>query len=295
APSQPGGKKRYTPNAGAGVYGGLMCPDSGWSAALERNICAAIDELGFDGFYLDWSSPLPCFNERHRPGQHNGIDGLHGMLTRLRRRYPDKLIIIHSGGQLMWLFHHNLADQYVTLEEGKKQGGFTPETPQEYPVTADYMGVGPASAVPDIYLGTDRTKLYRGMIHAALLGVPPYTYSVRCREFGYADWREEAADPRGILAMMAKYARIDWSNYHFYSASTGGARSHRAGVGVAVYVGEHDGFLVAGNLRSRPAPASVATVQFDRTFLGGVPVRVPVPALEGWEWQLVPLRWGKTS
>ncbi|MEI6780416.1 MAG: DUF6259 domain-containing protein [Verrucomicrobiota bacterium] len=287
APSQPGGKKRYTPNAGAGVYGGIMCPDSGWSEALERNIRAAIDEFGFDGFYLDWSSPLPCFNERHRPGQHNGIDGLHGMLTRLRRQYPDKLIIIHSGGQLMWLFHHNLADQYVTLEEGKKEGGFTPETPEEYPVTADYMGVGPASAVPDIYLGTDRTKLYRGLVHAALLGVPPYTYVIGCQKFGYADWREEAADPRGILAMMAKYARVDWLKYHFYSAATGIAQSARAGVGVAVYVGERDGILVAGNLRDRPASAFVATVQLDRTCFGGAPVRVSVPALEGWEWRFV--------
>jgi hypothetical protein len=292
APSQPGGKKRYTPNAGAGVYGGLMCPDSGWSTALERNIRAAIDELGFDGFYLDWSSPLPCFNDQHLPGQHNGIDGLHDMLTRLRRQYPDKLIIIHSGGQLMWLFHHNLADQYVTLEEGKKQGGFTPESPEEYPVTADYMGVGPASSVPDIYLGTDRTKLYRGLVHAALLGVPPYSYTFRCREFGYADGSEEAADPRGILAMMGKYARIDWSNYHFYSASTGVTKSHRAGVGVAVYVGERDAILVAGNLRNRSASATVATVHFDRTFLGGAPARVSIPALGGWEWRLIlfPLR-----
>jgi len=208
-------------------------------------------------------------------------------LTRLRRQYPDKLIIIHSGGQLMWLFHHNLADQYVTLEEGKKEGGFTPETPEEYPVTADYMGVGPASAVPDIYLGTDRTKLYRGLVHAALLGVPPYTYVIGCQKFGYADWREEAADPRGILAMMAKYARVDWLKYHFYSAATGIAQSARAGVGVAVYVGERDGILVAGNLRDRPASAFVATVQLDRTCFGGAPVRVSVPALEGWEWRFV--------
>ena len=293
ASSQPGGKKRYTPNAGAGVYGGIMCPDSGWIGALERNIRAAIDELGFDGFYLDWSSPLPCFNERHHPGQHNGIDGLHGMLTRLRRRYPDKLIIIHSGGQLMWLFHHNLADQYVTLEEGKKQGGFTPETPEEYPVSADYMGVGPASAVPDIYLGADRTNLYRGLVHAALLGVPPYSYVHRYREFGYADWRAEARDPRGILAMMAKYAKVDWSKYHFYSASTGIAKSSHASVGVAVYVGERDGILVTGNLRNRPSAPTTVTVRLDQTFRGGEPVRLVVPALAGWEWRFVRFTFGK--
>ncbi len=291
APSQPGGKKRYTPNAGAGVYGALMCPDSGWIFALENNIRAAIDELGFDGFYLDWSSPLPCFNPLHHPGQHNGIDGLHGMLTRLRRQYPDKLIIIHSGGQLMWLFHHNLADQYVTLEEGKKKGGFTPLTPAEYPVTADFMGVGPASAVPDIYVGTDRVNLYRGLVHAALLGVPPYAYVHRCRDFGYADWREEAADPRGILAMMATYARTDWTRYHFYSASTGVATSKRADVGVAVYVGENAGILVVGNLRDRPSPAASAMVNLDRTILGGTRVRVSIPPLSGWEWRLLPLHW----
>ena len=287
APSQPGGKKRYTPNAGAGVYGGIMCPDSGWVRALERNIRAAIDELGFDGFYLDWSSPLPCFNEGHHPGQHNGIDGLLGMLTRLRRDYPDKLVIIHSGGQLMWLFHHNIADQYVTLEEGRKEGGFTPEKPEEYPVTSDYMGVGPVSAVPDIYLGEDRTKLYRGLVHAALLGVPPYTYVHRFREFGYADWREEARDPRGILAMMQRYARVDWSKYHFYSASTGVASSRRDEIGAAVYIGEREGLLVVGNLTAKPAAATVADVLMSRTFRGGPSVSIAVPALKGWEWRFV--------
>jgi hypothetical protein len=287
APSQPGGKKRYSPNAGAGVYGGLMCPDSGWINALERNIRAAIDELGFDGFYLDWSSPLPCFNERHLPGEHNGIDGLHGMLMRLRRRYPDKHISIHSGGQIMWLFHHNLADQYVTLEEGKKQGGFTPQTPTEYPVTADYMGVGPASAVPDIYRGTDRTNLYRGLVHAALLGVPPYTYVHRYHDFGYADWRAEANDPCGVLAMMAKYARVDWSKYHFYSASTGVAQSARAAVGVAVYIGEKDGILVVGNLRGQPTAPTWASVHLAETCMRGEKITVPIPALKAWEWQFI--------
>ncbi len=287
APSRPGGKKRYTPNGGAGVYGGIMCPDSGWSGALERNIRAAIDELGFDGFYLDWSSPLPCFNEQHRPGAHNGIDGLHDLLLRLRRRYADKLIVIHSGGQLMWLFHHNLADQYVTLEEGKKTGGFTPETVDEYPVTADFMGVGPASAVPDIFLGKDRTKLYRGLVHAALLGVPPYSYYYRWEEFGYRDWQAEVHDPRGLFAAMQRYAAVDWSRYHFYSGTTGVAASSRPEVGVAVYVGERDGILVAGNLKDRVSRPASAEVHLDRTVAGLPPVRVTIPRLAGHEFRFI--------
>ncbi|MCL5997184.1 MAG: DUF6259 domain-containing protein [Chloroflexi bacterium] len=291
APSRPGGKKRYTPNSGAGVWGGLMCPDSGWGQALEHNIRAAIDELGFDGFYLDWSSPGPCFNERHRPGQHNGIDGLLDILERLRRDYPDKTIVIHSGGQLMWLFHHNLADQYVTLEEGKKQGGYTPESLEEYPVTADYMGVGSASAVPNIFHGQDRTNLYRGMVHAVLLGLPPYTYYFQAEACGYANWREEADDPRGIIGAMHSYASFDWSRYHFYSVSTGVAQSESAGVGVAVYLGDGAGILVAGNLNNEPAAPTTASVRLDKTHFGPGTVNVPVPALEGWRWTFIPFNY----
>lgn len=288
APSRPGGKKRYTPNAGAGVYGGLMCPDSGWGRALERNICAAIDELGFDGFYLDWGSPGPCFNEWHVPGQHNGIDGLVDMLEHLRRDYPDKTIVIHSGGQVMWLFHHNLADQYVTLEEGKKQGGYTPESLDEYPITADYMGVGPASAVPNILQGPDGVNLYRGMVYTVLLGVPPYTYYFQPEAYGYADWQGEADDPRGIVGAMQRYAQHDWSRYHFYSVSTGIARSSSAQVGVAVYLSDDDGILVAGNLSSEPSSAATATVDCDKTVLGGKSVRVSIPSMDGWDWMFIP-------
>ena len=187
----------------------------------------------------------------------------------------------------MWLFHHNLADQYVTLEEGKKEGGFTPESPEEYPLTADYMGVGPASAVPDIFLGEDRVKLYRGLVHAVLLGVPPYVYTHRCREFGYRDWKAEAADPRGILAMMARYARIDWTRYRFYSASTGVARSADPRVGCAVYVGERDALLVAGNLSPKPSKPTAAAIRLDRTAWGRGEYRVSVPRLRGWEWRFL--------
>ena len=288
APSKPGGKKRYTPNAGAGVWGCLMCPDSGWQQALERNIRAAIDELGFDGFYLDWSSPGPCFNEGHLPGPHNGIDGLLGVLERLRRDYPDKIIVIHSGGQLMWLFHHNIADQYVTLEEGKKEGGYTPESIAEYPVTADYMGVGPVSAVPNIYHGVSRVNLYRGLVHAALLGCPPYSYVFQAASLGYADWREEADDPCGILAAMARYAQYDWARYHFYSISTGVARCADAHVGAAVYLGDGEGVLVVGNVRPQPSAATSATVRLEGTPFGTGSITVPVPPLEGWGWRLIP-------
>jgi hypothetical protein len=291
APSRPGGKKRYTPNSGAGVYGGLMCPDSGWGQALENNIRAAIDELGCDGFYLDWSSPGPCFNETHMPGQHNGIDGLLEMLERLRRDYPDKVIVIHSGGQLMWLLHHNLADQYVTLEEGKKQGGYTPESLDEYPVTADYMGVGCASAVPNIYQGADRVNLYRGMVHAVLMGLPPYTYIFQPEAYGYAGWRAEADDPRGIFGAMERYAQHDWTRYHFYSISTGIAQSDSADVGIAVYVGDGAGLLVAGNLRNEPSAPAIATIHLDRTCFHGSPAQVAIPALAGWEWTFVPFTW----
>jgi hypothetical protein len=121
APARPNGNIRYTPSLQCGVYGALMCPDGGWGRFLTDYIRKCVSELGFDGYYLDWSSPGPCYNERHMPGQHNGADGLVDMLTSHRQWLGENGIIrIHSGGQLRWLLHDNIADHVVTFEEGVK-------------------------------------------------------------------------------------------------------------------------------------------------------------------------------
>ena len=120
-----------------------------------------------------------------------------------------------------------------------------------------------------------------------LLGLPPYTYAFEPQAYGYADWREEADDPRGILATMERYARHDWSAYHFYSISTAVVESENTRLGVAAYLGEKEGILVAGNLLLQPAQEGTATVHLDKTPFGSGDVQVAIPPLQGWEWALV--------
>ena len=293
SPAKPGGKKRYTPSGFAGVYGCLMCPDSGWRGALEKNIRAALDDLGLDGFYLDWSGPGPCYNPNHSAGEHNGIDGLVEMLGRLREDYPGKLIVIHSGGQAMWLFHHNIADQYVTLEEGRKGPAYAPVKIDEYPITADYMGVGPASAVPNILYGEDRTALYRGLVHCLLLGALPYIYSYQSEGFGYSGWEEEVSDPHGIAAAMKVFSDYDWERYRFYSVSTAVAVCDDHRVGAAVYISDGEGVLLTGNLEPSASPRSVTTVELGRTPFGRSPVVIDTGPHQGREWKLTPFVFGE--
>lgn len=295
SPASPGGVKRYTGCGRMCVYGCWMCSDTGWVKALERNIRAAMDELGFDGFYLDGGGPMPCFNEKHLPGPHNGIDGMQRMLERVRADYPEKIIVIHSIGRDTWLLHHNIADQYVTLEEGFREPKQTFGL-DDIPFTADYMGVGVASMVPDILYGKEPkkcAKLYRGLVYAALFGVPPYSYWFWLNKYGYADGKENLKDPRGDFAAMRKYARYDWRRYHFYSVSTGVSACRSRQMGTAVYLGDGEGVLVAGNFTARAAPAGRARVNLGRTPFGVGAREISVPALSPWEWTLIPFRFGK--
>ncbi len=294
--SQPRGAKRYTPCSRAGVYGALMCPASGWSDALEKNIRAAIDELGFDGFYLDWTDPQPCFNERHLPGSHNGIDAQIAMLERLRRHLPDGVIVNVSAGKTMLAHNLNVADQYVTFEEGLRDR-YTPDALKEYPVTVDYMGVGTASAVPDILYDRERVKLYRGLVHVALFGFPPYPYANDADRaaFGYASWREEVDDPCGIFATHEKFSRFDWKQYHFYSVATGVSSISDSRLAASVYLGDGRGVLVAGNLGLQPVGDSIAHVNLAKTCFGQEIVAIPVQALGGWEFRLIPFSYSGKS
>jgi hypothetical protein len=287
AAAWPRGNKRYSTSGNGGIYGCLMCPDTPWIDALERNIRAAIDELGFDGFYLDWSQPVPCGNLAHLPGPHNGIDGLVSLTERLRRHIPEGVIVFSCGGGGMWVHPHNIGDQWVTFEEGKGN----PDVLEDYPATVDYMGVGTVSAVPQTLMGGDLEKLHRGLVRMALLGFPPYGGDCWYDHgWGYPDWKAFADDPWGVLGVMKRYSQYDWTRYHFYPAPTGVTHSSSAQVGAAVYLGDGEGLVLAGNLKKSPAPASTATVDLEKTLFGTGKVEVKIPAMEGWTWQFVPFR-----
>jgi hypothetical protein len=289
APSRFNGHMRFTPSPGAGVFGALMCPDSGWGEFLERHIRQTVDGVGLDGYYLDWSSPGPCFNHEHHPGHHNGADGLVRLLERTRDWLEDRLMVIHSGGQLCWLMHHNIADQIVTMEEGKKDGGCF-DTLSEYPASLQLMGSGALSIVPGVYQNSPkidevRMRLKQGLALSVLLNALPYS-PWDGLGFGYTTWQEALKDRDGILTAYRTLSRFDFSKYRFYDAFSGVAGSSRSQIGCAAYVGTGSIILVVSNM--------------GKTSVGGTEVmlkcpgltrqkKVKVGPLKGFEFKLLPI------
>ncbi len=296
APSQSNGRFRYTPYRGGGVYGALMCPDSGWGSYLERYIKRCVDELGFDGYYLDWSGPGVCKNCHHLPGEHNGIDGLVRLLERTREWLgASRLLIIHSGGQAMWLLHHNVADQIVTLEEGKKIGGYTPQTPMEYPPSVLFMPATSVSIVPNILHDTckeksPRVKLYRGLSHLVLLNALPYSYHFEeVRAFGCRNWQELVKDNRGLYAAFRIYGSYDWTKYRFFDGFSGAVKTFSRHVGAALYARPGEGIIVVSNMSHSPVRGGQVKINPNIAAQYNLPTTSSYPKLKAFEFKLSPL------
>ena len=257
---KPDGQLRYHPAAMGGTQGGFMCPDSGWVQFLESYIKRCVDELGFDGYYLDYGGPRVCRNPGHLPGEHNGADGLIGMMQNLRQWLgDDRIMIAHSGGASCWLMHHNVADGIVTLEEGKRHGGIY-QSLDQFPPSIPFMGSAAVSLVPNVFFSRPGIRdgkrlLHQGISHAVLLDTIPYPYVFWHDRFGYDQWQEAVSDPAGIYAAYRKLRDIDFTRYKFHGPDSGIASTNRKAVKAAAYVGDSDAFIVVSNTGSRRAAA----------------------------------------
>jgi hypothetical protein len=291
-PSRPNGQLRYHPSPGAGAYGAFVCPDSGWGQFLDEYIRTCVDRIGFDGYYLDYGSPGPCYNFNHLPGAHNGIDALMGMLIRHRQWLgDDRLLIAHNGGTCMWLLHNNVADQVVTLEEGLRGGGPLAAL-DDYPPYVDYMPAASVQLVPNVfYPGAGeppRQRLYRGIAHAALLGALPYAYAFHERSaWAYESWAEAVHDPRGLFAAYKQFSAHDWSAYRFFSARSGAARAANPAVGAALCARQGQAVAVIANMADQEMPAGRATIQPRLAEQYRLPASVDYAALGPFEVRLI--------
>ena len=262
----PEGHLRYHPAPMAGSQGCFVCPDSGWIKFLERYIKRCVDELGFDGYYLDYGTPGVCFNTRHLPGEHTMTDGLTSLVENLRDWLGnDRLMIAHAGGGDCWQMLPNIADGVVTLEEGRKDGGVFSKL-EDYPPSISFMGSGSVSLVPNVFFSRPEYKdkkqlLHQGVAHAALLNTVVFPFTFWYDLFGYENWQEAFSDPAGIYAMYKRLKDIDFTKYKFFDPWSGVALTSRKNVRAAVYVGDKNAIVVAGNFGTQAVASATVRVE----------------------------------
>ena len=287
APGFPDGHVRYTPTGRRNaVYGALMCPDSPWGGWLKQYIKKCVDTYDFDGYYLDWGAPQPCYNFNHLPGEHNGADGLVDLLEDTRRWLGDRLMVVHVGGQQCWLLPHNIADQTVTLEEARRnigEGGL-----EQYPFSIEFMGSGSAGIVPNTFEDEKLPggwNLKRGIANLVHLNAIPYAYAYSnisgWKNFGYRDWKSFMADEDSLFGLFRKFKAIDFTKYRFVGPRSGlvGVEGSRRDVLCSAYVGK-DTLAVVSNQTSKSVAGGTAVV---RQSQSGQPLRMPFGRLRPYE------------
>ncbi|MGB9643480.1 MAG: hypothetical protein ACPL3Q_09855 [Candidatus Ratteibacteria bacterium] len=248
APCFENGYVRYT-HAGQGkIYGALMCPDSGWKEYLEEYIKKIIDTYDFDGCYIDWSAPGVCFNYGHFPGIHTGTCGLIDFFENIRKFLKDKILVIHSGGQSCWLFHHNIADRIVTLEEGKRESGEFVSL-KEYPFSIRFMNSGSVGIVPDVFYLSDILKFKRGLSHLVHLDTLPYIYEFSGPSvFGYKNWKDFINDKTGLFSLFEKYSKIDFTKYKFFGPHESRIiKNNTKDILASLYISKNNYFVIISN------------------------------------------------
>lgn len=257
----PGGGAIYHPagKSAGGCYGALMCPDS---TSWRRHYLAYVNTLlmnhHFDGIYVDNVWKNTCYNMRHGPPHHSGLDGMWTLLKDLRDHLgSQKLLVIHNGEQNFLATTNNLADMIVTLE------GIAWLKHFRYDLRAIYRTVRafPACAVSIVPCSTwyrvpgslpPQTGLRDGIAKALLLGAIPYSYAWWETAWGYHNWREAIEDPRGLYEAFRKLRSLKLEGLKFEdcfntSVHTNhqlvkGARYYGNGrqVVIIVNVSEHD-------------------------------------------------------
>jgi len=289
----PDGNIRYTAAPRMSIYGALMCIDSPWAQRFFRLMKQTVETCGFDGVYYDWACPMTCHHPGHLPGEHNGVDGLVTLLEETRRWLGDRLFIIHACGFQCWLLYHNIADQIVTLEEGKHNIGGV-EGLSEYPSSIEYMGSASPGIVPNVLQSETVPNgmiLKRGIAQLVHMNAIPYIYAYSgnngYKNFGYPDWPSFIRDEDAIFGLFRKFAGIDFTRYRFVSYRSGWIRveEDRPDVLASAYAGK-DSFAVVSNQTARRVKGGALSVRDPNL---GYAVRGRFGALRPYEVALVPL------
>jgi hypothetical protein len=289
----PNGNIRYTAAPRMSIYGALMCIDSEWGDRFFQLMKQTVDVCGFDGVYYDWCTPLTCHHPGHMSGEHNGVDGLVTLLENTRRWLGERLFVIHACGFQCWLLYHNIADQIVTLEEGKHNVGAV-EGLSEYPSSIEYMGSASPAIVPNVLQSESVPNgmiLKRGVAQLVHLNAIPYIYSYSgnsgYKNFGYPDWPSFIRDADGCFALYRMFAGIDFTQYRFVGYRSGWTRveGNRADVLCSAYIGK-EAFAVVSNQTAQRVKGGGVTV---RDVNSAQPVRGRFGALRPYEVQIVKL------
>jgi len=215
---KPNGHEQYTYIGLGNLFGVLLCPDSGWGRYFKNHVKLVLRKHHFDGVYFDWSTNIPCFNQNHMKGYHNGIDGIYYVIDAIRRAVGQKgIIFTHVQGQAMDTITINFSDQIVTLEEKQSKDVFGIE---EMPSSIMFAKQSSVGIVPNILYpkkGDEdpRYRLKQGISRFILLGTFPYSYLFSEEKWDYKSFKEAREDPRGLYALFDDFKAIDFTEYYF--------------------------------------------------------------------------------
>ena len=254
------------------LWGAVMCTASGWGQWLARYIERVIEEYGFDGIYLDGTGTGLCFHSGHGSVPHSNFDGHQRILERLRKRFPDKLIVLHQPSFGFNLAQLNISDHMVTYEEFGLD---------ELPRLEDLsMPIRLASScistaiVPGIFCPRDgtpispqlyyfsyqqskepkptRNLLKQGIPVFLLNGNIPYSYYFNeSLMWGYNNYQDRLRDNDGIYGLYRKIAKLGDISGEFLPWYRCPYRTSASGVKVAAILQSQRTILVIVNLTNK--------------------------------------------
>jgi hypothetical protein len=258
-----------------------MCAASGWSRWLTGHIERIVREYDFDGFYLDGSGGGLCWRAEHGPAPHTLFEGHQRTLERLRRRFPDKIMVLHQISHTFNVAQLNISDHLVTFEEFGLSG---PPPAAELPVSLRVASSCVSTAiVPGVFCPKDgepltpmlwffsykkggepepsRRLLKEGIPQFLLNGNIPYTYYFNEKiMWGYNSCPDRLNDKDGIYALYRKLSRDDeFASGDFIPRDVCPYKCETAEVGVAAVVSARGTLLIIANTGGGKTPACEIT------------------------------------
>lgn len=286
---RPDGHEQYTAGKLGSLFGVLLCPDSGWRSWFLRHVRLVLKRHRFDGVYFDWATNVPCYNRRHMPGDHAGLDGIHGIMESVRKLLgPNGIIISHIPGQAIDIVALNFSDEYVTLEEKQSHAVFGVE---EMPSSIRFTRSSTAEIVPNIMYPkageTDpRARLRQGIPRFVLFGTLPYSYVTSESSWGYGSFAEGRQDPQGIYALFDAFKAVDFSEYTFRDCFESPIRTTDPSMRGALYCNRKRSIIAIANSESKSIANARWTI--DLSSLGWDDVEeFSLVGSRGEEWRIV--------